>query len=94
MNKTLSKMINIKKYESNNDKIDTFFSSKLIHFDDEKAGLLNLVKIENPRSLPKSSPRSLPRSLPKSSPRSLPKSSPRSLPKSSPRYYLKQFSNI
>ena len=82
MNKTLSKMINIKKYESNNDKIDTFFSSKLIHFDDEKVGLLNLVKIENPKSSPKSLPKSLPRSL------------PRSLPKSLPRYYLKQFSNI
>jgi hypothetical protein len=30
-----------------NDKIDTFFSSRFIHFDDEKNGILNIVKIKH-----------------------------------------------
>ena len=30
-----------------NDKIDTFFSSRLIYFDDEKRGILNIVKINH-----------------------------------------------
>jgi hypothetical protein len=30
-----------------NDNIDTFFSSRLIYFDDEKRGILNIVKINH-----------------------------------------------
>ena len=30
-----------------NDNIDTFFSSRFIHFDDEKNGILNIVKIKH-----------------------------------------------
>ena len=30
-----------------NDTIDTFFSSRFIHFDDEKNGILNIVKIKH-----------------------------------------------
>ena len=30
-----------------NDNIDTFFSSRFIHFEDEKNGILNIVKIKH-----------------------------------------------
>ena len=77
---------------NNNNDLNTDFSSRLEHYDDEKRGLLNIVRIK-PRpvrksvskSLSKSVSKSVPKSVPKSAPKSAPKSVPKSVPKSAPK---------
>ena len=77
---------------NNNNDLNTDFSSRLEHYDDEKRGLLNIVRIK-PRPVrksaskyvPKSASKSVPKSVPKSAPKSVPKSAPKSVPKSAPK---------
>lgn len=77
---------------NNNNDLNTDFSSRLEHYDDEKRGLLNIVRIK-PRpvrksaskSIPKSASKSVPKSVPKSASKSVPKSAPKSVPKSVPK---------
>ena len=81
---------------NNNNDLNTDFSSRLEHYDDEKRGLLNIVRIK-PRpvrksvskslskSVSKSAPKSVSKSAPKSAPKSVPKSVPKSAPKSAPK---------
>ncbi len=81
---------------NNNNDLNTDFSSRLEHYDDEKRGLLNIVRIK-PRpvrksasksvqkSVPKSASKSVPKSTRKSASKSVPKSVPKSAPKSAPK---------
>ena len=73
---------------NNNNDLNTDFSSRLEHYDDEKRGLLNIVRIK-PRPVRKSASKSIPKSasksVPKSAPKSVPKSAPKSVPKSVPK---------
>lgn len=66
---------------NNNNDLNTDFSSRLEHYDDEKRGLLNIVRIK-PRPVRKSVPKSVPKSASKSVPKSTRKSVPKSVPKS------------
>ena len=77
---------------NNNNDLNTDFSSRLEHYDDEKRGLLNIVRIKQrpvrksaSKSIPKSVPKSASKSVPKSAPKSVPKSVPKSAPKSAPK---------
>lgn len=81
---------------NNNNDLNTDFSSRLEHYDDEKRGLLNIVRIKPrpvrksaPKSAPKSTRKSAPKSVPKSTRKSAPKSLPKSLPKSTRKSALK-----
>jgi hypothetical protein len=73
---------------SNDEDLNTDFSSRLEYYDDEKKGILNIVKIK-PRpirkSVPKSASKSTPKSASKSTPKSTPKSASKSTPKSAPK---------
>lgn len=69
---------------NNNNDLNTDFSSRLEHYDDEKRGLLNIVRIK-PRPVRKSASKSIPKSVPKSASKSVPKSAPKSVPKSVPK---------
>ena len=62
---------------SNGKNLNIDFSSRLEYYDDEKKGILNIVKI-----MPMATPKSLPKSLPKSTRKSMPKSARKSTPKS------------
>ena len=66
---------------NNNNDLNTDFSSRLEHYDDEKRGLLNIVRIK-PRPVRKSASKSVPKSASKSVPKSTRKSAPKSVPKS------------
>jgi len=73
---------------SNSEDLNTDFSSRLEYYDDEKRGILNIVRIK-PRPTRKSASRTsskstpkTPKSMPKSMPKSVPKSMPKSVPKS------------
>jgi hypothetical protein len=66
---------------NNNNDLNTDFSSRLEHYDDEKRGLLNIVRIK-PRPVRKSASKSVQKSVPKSASKSVPKSAPKSVPKS------------
>ena len=66
---------------NNNNDLNTDFSSRLEHYDDEKRGLLNIVRIK-PRPVRKSATKSVPKSVSKSVPKSVPKSTRKSAPKS------------
>jgi bifunctional DNA-binding transcriptional regulator/antitoxin component of YhaV-PrlF toxin-antitoxin module len=77
---------------SNDEDLNTDFSSRLEYYDDEKKGILNIVKIKPrpirksvPKSTPKSTPKSAPKSTPKSASKSAPKSASKSAPKSAPK---------
>ena len=67
---------------SNSEDINTDFSSRLEYYDDEKRGILNIVRIK-PRPTRKSASKSVSKSLPKTS-KSTPKT-PKSMPKSMPK---------
>lgn len=67
---------------SNNEDLNTDFSSRLEYYDDEKRGILNIVRIK-PRPTRKSASKSVSKSLPKTS-KSTPKT-PKSMPKSMPK---------
>jgi hypothetical protein len=54
---------------SNNENLNTDFSSRLEYYDDEKKGILNIVKIM-PMPTPKSTRKSAPKSARKSTPKS------------------------
>ena len=69
---------------NNNNDLNTDFSSRLEHYDDEKRGLLNIVRIK-PRPVRKSASKSIPKSASKSVPKSVPKSASKSVPKSAPK---------
>lgn len=69
---------------NNNNDLNTDFSSRLEYYDDEKRGLLNIVRIK-PRPVRKSVPKSVPKSVSKSVPKSVPKSTRKSVPKSVPK---------
>jgi hypothetical protein len=58
---------------SNGENLNTDFSSRLEYYDDEKKGILNIVKIK-PLYTRKSDSKSMPKSMPKSLPKSMPKS--------------------
>ena len=64
---------------SNSEDLNTDFSSRLEYYDDEKRGILNIVRIK-PRPTRKSASKSVSKSLPKTS-KSTPKT-PKSMPKS------------
>jgi len=66
---------------SNDEDLNTDFSSRLEYYDDEKKGILNIVKIK-PRPIRKSTPKSASKSAPKSTPKSAPKSASKSASKS------------
>jgi hypothetical protein len=66
---------------SNGENLNTDFSSRLEYYDDEKKGILNIVKIK-PRPTRKSDSKSMPKSTRKSTPKSTPKSTRKSTPKS------------
>ena len=68
---------------SNNEDLNTDFSSRLEYYDDEKRGILNIVRIK-PRPTRKSASKSASKSTPKT-PKSMPKSMPKSIPKSMPK---------
>ena len=61
---------------SNSEDLNTDFSSRLEYYDDEKRGILNIVRIK-PRPTRKSASKSASKSTPKT-----PKSMPKSMPKS------------
>ena len=65
---------------SNSEDLNTDFSSRLEYYDDEKRGILNIVRIK-PRPTRKSASKSASKSTPKT-PKSIPKSMPKSMPKS------------
>ena len=65
---------------SNNENLNTDFSSRLEYYDDEKRGILNIVRIK-PRPVRKSTPKSTPKSATKSTPKT-PKPMPKPMPKS------------
>ena len=65
---------------SNSEDLNTDFSSRLEYYDDEKRGILNIVRIK-PRPTRKSASRTSSKSTPKT-PKSVPKSMPKSMPKS------------
>ena len=67
---------------SNEEDINTDFSSRLEYYDDVKKGILNIVKIK-PRPIRKSAPKSASKSASKSAPKSVPKSVPKSASKTS-----------
>jgi hypothetical protein len=67
---------------SNSEDLNTDFSSRLEYYDDEKRGILNIVRIK-PRPTRKSASKSVSKSLPKTS-KSTPKT-PKSMPKSMPK---------
>jgi hypothetical protein len=73
---------------SNDEDLNTDFSSRLEYYDDERKGILNIVKIK-PRpirkSVPKSASKSASKSAPKSASKSTPKSASKSAPKSAPK---------
>ena len=75
---------------SNNENINTDFSSRLEYYDDEKRGILNIVRIK-PRPVRKSATKTLksmpktPKSVPKSMPKSATKT-PKSATKSAPKF--------
>ena len=69
---------------NNNNDLNTDFSSRLEHYDDEKRGLLNIVRIK-PRPVRKSVTKSVSKSVPKSASKSVPKSTRKSVPKSVPK---------
>ncbi len=69
---------------NNNNDLNTDFSSRLEHYDDEKRGLLNIVRIK-PRPVRKSASKSVQKSVPKSASKSVPKSASKSVPKSVPK---------
>lgn len=69
---------------NNNNDLNTDFSSRLEHYDDEKRGLLNIVRIK-PRPVRKSASKSVPKSASKSVPKSTRKSAPKSVSKSVPK---------
>ena len=50
---------------SNNENLNTDFSSRLEYYDDEKRGILNIVRIK-PRPVRKSAYKTMPKSTPKS----------------------------
>ena len=68
---------------SNSEDLNTDFSSRLEYYDDEKRGILNIVRIK-PRPTRKSASRTSSKSTPKT-PKSVPKSMPKSVPKSVPK---------
>ena len=57
---------------SNNENLNTDFSSRLEYYDDEKRGILNIVRIK-PRPVRKSAYKTMPKSTPKSATKSMPK---------------------
>ena len=65
---------------SNNEDLNTDFSSRLEYYDDEKRGILNIVRIK-PRPVRKSAYKTMPKSTPKSATKSAPKT-PKPMPKS------------
>ena len=65
---------------SNNESLNTDFSSRLEYYDDEKRGILNIVRIK-PRPVRKSAYKTMPKSTPKSATKSAPKT-PKPMPKS------------
>ena len=65
---------------SNNENLNTDFSSRLEYYDDEKRGILNIVRIK-PRPVRKSAYKTMPKSTPKSATKSAPKT-PKPMPKS------------
>ncbi len=67
---------------SNSEDLNTDFSSRLEYYDDEKRGILNIVRIK-PRPTRKSASKCVSKSLPKTS-KSTPKT-PKSMPKSMPK---------
>lgn len=69
---------------SNNENLNTDFSSRLEYYDDEKRGILNIVRIK-PRPVRKSAYKTMPKSAPKT-PKSMPKSMPKSATKSAPKF--------
>ena len=74
---------------SNSEDLNTDFSSRLEYYDDEKNGILNIVRIKPipvRKSIFKIAYKSAPKSTPKSAPKSAPKSTPKSTPKSAPKY--------
>ena len=60
---------------SNNENLNTDFSSRLEYYDDEKRGILNIVRIK-PRPVRKSATKTMPKSATKSMPKT-PKSAPK-----------------
>lgn len=66
---------------SNDEDLNTDFSSRLEYYDDEKKGILNIVKIK-PRPIRKSASKSASKSTPKTASKSTPKSAPKSTLKS------------
>ena len=66
---------------SNDEDLNIDFSLRLEYYDDEKKGILNIVKIK-PRPIRKSAPKSASKSAPKSASKSASKSTPKSAPKS------------
>ena len=65
---------------SNSEDLNTDFSSRLEYYDDEKRGILNIVRIK-PRPVRKSAYKTMPKSTPKSATKSAPKT-PKPMPKS------------
>ena len=81
---------------NNNNDLNTDFSSRLEHYDDEKRGLLNIVRIKprpvrklalksTSKSVPKSTRKLASKSVSKSALKSAPKSVPKSTRKSAPK---------
>ena len=73
---------------SNNENLNTDFSSRLEYYDDEKRGILNIVRIKprpTRKSAQKSSSKSTPKTVPKSATKSTPKTAPKSATKSTPK---------
>ncbi len=81
---------------SNNENLNTDFSSRLEYYDDEKRGILNIVRIKprptrksaqkpSSKSAPKSTPKTAPKSATKSTPKTAPKSATKSTPKTAPK---------
>lgn len=60
---------------SNNENLNTDFSSRLEYYDDEKRGILNIVRIKS-RPVRKSAYKTMPKSATKSMPKT-PKSAPK-----------------
>jgi len=77
---------------SNNEDLNTDFSSRLKYYDDEKRGILNIVIIKQrstrkstPKTVPKSASKTVPKSAsktPKTSSKTVPKSASKTVPKS------------
>jgi len=62
---------------SNNEDLNTDFSSRLKYYDDEKRGILNIVIIKQ-----RSTRKSTPKTVPKSASKTVPKSASKTVPKS------------